>query len=180
MNWPEYGPSRAVSASANPRYPNGTIIQGERNVSIESFFYNPDQNGQCSEGIVKRSGGSNHTFEVMVWLNSGAERLPAGPSDYVTDVTLDNAPYKVYTKNSDRKYIAFVAQNPQQTGTLTWNTFIDWATLNAHRVQSLYGARTNAVPMQTNWCMGNIIVGTEIFWGEGNLDFIDWTITQRR
>lgn len=178
MNWPEYGPSRAVVASANPRYPNGSIIQGERNVSIESFFYNPDASGQCSEGIVKRNGGSNHTYEIMVWLNAGAERLPAGPSDYVTDITLDNAAYKVYTKNSDRKYIAFVAQNPQQTGSLNWNTFIDWATLNAHRVQALYGARTNSVPVQTSWCMGNIIVGTEIFWGEGNLDFLDWSITQ--
>ncbi len=180
MNWPEYGPPRAVNASANSRYPNGTIIEGERNVSIESFFYNPDENGQCSEGIVRRSGGSNHTFEIMVWLNAGAERLPAGPSDYVTDITLDNALYKVYTKNSDRKYIAFVAQNPQQTGSLNWNTYIDWSVQNAHRVQSLYGAQTNAVPMQSSWCMGNIIVGTEIFWGEGNLDFIDWTITQRR
>ncbi len=180
MNWPEYGPARAVAASANSRYPNGTIIQGERNVSIESFFYTPDANGVCSEGIVKRNGGSNHTYEVMVWLNAGAERLPAGPSDYVTDVTLDGQPYKVYTKNSDRKYIAFVAQNPQQTGTLNWNTYLDWARQNAHQVQSLYGARTNSVQIQDSWCMGNIIVGTEIFWGEGNLDFLDWTITQSR
>ena len=180
MNWPEYGPERAVNASANPRYPNGSIIQGERNVSIESFFYNPDQNGQCSEDVVQRSGGSNHTFEIMVWLNAGAERLPAGPSDYVTDVTLDNVLYKVYTKNSDPKYIAFVAQNPQQTGSLNWNTFIEWTGNNAHQVQSRFGAQTNAVPLQKTWCMGNIIVGTEIFWGEGNLDFIDWTITQRR
>ena len=180
MNWPEYGTPRAVAASANNRYPNGTLIQGERNVSVESFFYTPDATGSCSEDIVKRDGGSNHTYEVMVWLNAGAERLPAGPDDYVTDVTLDGELYKVYTKNNDRKYVAFVAQNPQQTGTLNWNTYIDWARLNAHRVQSLYGARTNSVQIQDNWCMGNIIVGTEIFWGEGNLDFIDWTITQRQ
>ena len=98
----------------------------------------------------------------------------------MTDVTLDGQPYKVYTKNNDRKYIAFVAQNPQQTGTINWNTYLDWARQNAHRVQSLYGARTNSVQIQDNWCMGNIIVGTEIFWGEGNLDFLDWTITQSR
>lgn len=180
MNWPEYGPARAVNASANSRYPNGTIIQGERNVAIESFFYNPDASGNCSTGIVTRDGTSNHTYEIMVWINAGAERLPAGPNDYVADVQLDGQPYKVYTKNSDRKYIAFVSQNPQQTGTLNWNTYVDWARQNAHQVQSLYGASTNSVPIQDSWCMANIIVGTEIFWGAGNLDFLDWTITQRQ
>lgn len=180
MNWPEYGTPRAVNASANSRYPNGTIIQGERNVSVESFFYNADASGNCSEGIVKRDGGSNHTYEVMVWLNAGAERLPAGPNDYVADVQLDGQPYKVYTKNSDRKYIAFVAQNPQQTGSINWNTYVDWARQNAHQVQSLYGAQTNSVQIQDNWCMANIIVGTEIFWGQGNLDYLNWTITQRQ
>lgn len=180
MSWPEYGPERAVNASANSRYPNGTMIQGERNVSAESFFYFPDAAGNCSENIVTRDGTSNHTYEVMVWLNAGAERLPAGPNDYVTSVQLDGQPYKVYTKNSDRKYIAFVAQNPQQTGSLNWNTFIDWSRQYAHQVQSVFGASTNTVEIQDSWCMANIIIGTEIFWGAGSLDYFDWTITQRR
>ena len=30
----------------------------------------------------------------MVWLDSGAERLPAGPNDYVTTQTLDGTDYE--------------------------------------------------------------------------------------
>ncbi|MEM7259799.1 MAG: hypothetical protein AAF404_20690, partial [Pseudomonadota bacterium] len=171
---------RTVDASNNPRFPNGTTISGERNIAIESFFYNPDENGQCSEGIVQRNGGSNHTYEVMVWLDAGAERLPAGPSDFVTNLTIRGDDYKVYTKGSDPRYIAFVAQNPTSTGTVYWNDFTDWAKTYAHRVQQEFGARSNSVPMEDDWCIANIIVGTEIFWGEGNLDIYDWTITQRR
>ncbi len=175
---PQYGESRVVDASNNPRFPNGSTISGERNVAIESFFYNKDAAGQCSTGIVTRNGGSNHVYEVMVWLDAGAERLPAGPSDFVTNLSIRGADYKVYTKNSDSRYIAFVAQNPQSSGTIYWNDFIDWAKDNAHQVQARFGARSNSVQIQDNWCIANIIVGTEIFWGAGNLDIYNWTITQ--
>jgi len=175
----EFGPPRAVDASNNSRFPNGTIISGERNIAVESFLHPSDASGNCPESVVQRSsGGSNHTFEIMVWLDSGAERLPAGPNDFVTNVTLDGAPYKVYTKNSDRKYIAFVAQNPQSSGTIVWSTFVEWAKLYAHRVQQEFGANTNAVQIQDDWCLANILVGTEIFWGAGNLNIIDWQINQ--
>jgi len=177
---PQYGDARTVNASNNPRFPNGTTIQGERNVAIESFLYEPDASGQCSEGIVSRSGGSNHVYEVMVWLDAGAERLPAGPSDYVADLNIRGADYKVYTKGSDPRYIAFVAQNPQTTGTIYWNDFTDWARDNAHVVRQRFGARSNSVQIQDRWCVANIIVGTEIFWGAGNIDIYDWTITQSR
>lgn len=177
---PQYGESRVVDASNNPRFPNGSTISGERNIAIESFFYEPDSNGQCSEGIVTRNGGSNHTFEVMVWLDAGAERLPAGPNDFVTNLTIRGDAYKVYTKGSDPRYIAFVNQNPQNTGTVYWNDFTDWAKTYAHRVSEEFGARSNAIQMEDDWCIANILVGTEIFWGEGNLDIYDWTITQRQ
>ena len=131
---PQYGDPRTVNASSNPRFPNGTTISGERNIAIESFLYNPDANGECSENIVTRNGGSNHQYEVMVWLDAGAERLPAGPSDFVTDVNIRGEAFKVYTKESDVRYIAFVAQNPQSSGTLVWNDFTDWARTYAHRV----------------------------------------------
>ncbi len=177
---PQYGESRTVDASNNPRFPNGSTISGERNVAIESFFYNTDQNGQCSEGIVTRSGGSNHVYEVMVWLDAGAERLPAGPNDFVTNVEIRGEAFKVYTKGSDPRYIAFVAQNPRTTGTIYWNDFTEWSKIYAHRVQQEFGARSNSVQIQDDWCVANILVGTEIFWGAGNLDIFDWTITQRQ
>ncbi len=177
---PEYGEARTVDASNNPRFPNGTSISGERNIAIESFLYNKDAAGECSEGIVTRNGGSNHTYEIMVWLDAGAERLPAGPADFVTDLTIRGEPYKVYTKGADPRYIAFVAQNPQNSGTVFWNDFVDWAKDNAHRVQERFGARSNSDQIQDDWCVANILVGTEIFWGAGNLDIYNWTITQRR
>ncbi len=177
---PQYGQSRSVTASNNPRFPNGTTISGERNIAIESFLYNPDASGECSENIVTRNGGSNHVYEVMVWLDAGAERLPAGPSDFVTNVNIRGEAFKVYTKGSDNRYVAFVAQNPQSSGSLVWNDFTDWARTYAHRVSSEFGARSNSVPIQDSWCVANIIVGTEIFWGAGNLDIYDWTITQSR
>ncbi len=177
---PQFGESRIVDASNNPRFPNGSTISGERNVAIESFYYEADAAGNCSTGIVTRNGGSNHTFEVMVWLDAGAERLPAGANDFVADLTIRGEAYKVYTKSSDPRYIAFVAQNPQTTGTIFWNDFTDWARDNSFQVSELFGARSNTVQIQNDWCVANILVGTEIFWGAGNLNIFDWTITQSR
>ena len=175
---PQFGEARTVDASNNSRFPNGSTISGERNVAVESFFYQRDAAGQCSEDIVTRTGGSNHAYEVMVWLDAGAERLPAGPNDFVADVSIRNQPYKVYTKDSDDRYIAFVAQSPQSTGSIIMNDFIDWARANAHQVSSLFGANSDSVQIQDSWCMANILVGTEIFWGAGSMNITEWTITQ--
>jgi len=177
---PQFGESRIVDASNNPRFPNGSTISGERNVAVESFYYEPDAAGNCTTEIVTRNGGSNHTFEVMVWLDAGAERLPAGANDFVADLNIRGEDYKVYTKGSDPRYIAFVAQNPQTTGTIFWNDFADWARDNSFQVSELFGARSNTVQIQDDWCVANILVGTEIFWGAGNLDIFEWTITQSR
>ncbi len=177
---PQFGESRAVDASNNSRFPNGTTISGERNVAVETFFYQTNAAGNCTTDIVRRGGGSNHTYEVMVWLDAGAERLPAGPNDFVANLTIRGDSYKVYTKDSDERYIAFVAQNPQTTGTIYMNDFIDWARDNAHVVRERFGANSNSVQIQDDWCMANILVGTEIFWGAGSMNIFDWTITQSR
>lgn len=174
----QFGNNRLVDASATSRFPNGTTINGERNVAIESFFYNADANGECTTDIVRRTPSSNHTYEVMLWLDSGAERLPSGPNDEVTDIVIDGEAYKVFTKSNDDKYVAFVAQNPRTSGTIQWDSFINWARMNAHQVQGIYGAASNSVPIQNDWCLGNILVGTEIFWGAGDFDLTDWQITQ--
>ena len=177
---PQFGEPRIVDASNNARFPNGTTISGERNVAVETFMYEADTAGNCTPEIVSRSGASNHTFEVMVWLDAGAERLPAGPNDFVANLNIRGADYKVYTKDSDPRYIAFVAQNPQTTGTIYMNDYIDWARENAHVVRQRFGALSNANQIQDDWCMANILVGTEIFWGAGNMNIFDWTITLSR
>jgi len=179
-NAPQYGTARTVDASVTNRFPNGTTISGERNVAVESFLYS-SVNGVCDDNLpVTRSNGSNHVYEVMVWLDSGAERLPAAARDYVTTVTLRGAEYDVFTKASDTRYIAFLAKNPQTSGTIYWNDYLEWARQNAHRVETLFGANSNSVQIQDSWCVANIIIGTEIFWGSGNFDLFDWTITQRQ
>ena len=176
----QFGEPRQVDASVNPRFPNGTSISGERNVAVESFLYS-SENGVCDDSLnVSRSSGSNHEFEVMVWLDSGAERLPAASNDFVTTISLRGASYNVYTKNDDERYIAFVAQDPVNSGSVVWNDFVDWARINAHVVSENFGARSNAVPIQDDWCMANILIGTEIFWGAANFDLLEWTITQRQ
>jgi hypothetical protein len=173
------GPARTAQASVTPRFPNGSTIFGERNIAVESFFHPSDANGNCPASVVQRgSGQSNHTYEMMVWLDSGAERLPAGPSGYVTTINLDGGTYDVYTKNNDLKYVAFVRTNPSLTGTINWTSFIEWTRNNAHRVTQLYGAQTNSVQLQGDWCLANILVGNEIWWGAGDFTINQWQINR--
>ena len=87
----------------------------------------------------------------MVWIDSGAERLPAGPNGFVTTVNLDGATYDVYTKDNDLKYIAFVRTSASLSGSLNWSSFIEWTRDNAHRVSSRFGAITDAVQLQDDW-----------------------------
>ena len=130
FNAPQFGTARTVNASVTDRYPNGSTIMGERNVAVESFLYE-SVNGVCDDSLpVNRSQGSNHRFEVMVWLESGAERLPAAARNYVTTVSLRGASYDVYTKSDDSRYIAFIANNPQSSGRIYWNDYVDWARQN--------------------------------------------------
>ncbi len=154
---------------------NGQTLNGERNVAVESFFH--ELGGNCDVSTLVRNGTtSNQRFEIMLWLDRGAERLPAAPGDYVTSVSLDGKSYDVYTKPSDLEYIAFVAQNPQSSGEINWNTFIEWTRTYSHRVNEAFGRGSNTVQLQDSWCMANILVGTEIWWGNGYFQADNWTI----
>lgn len=154
---------------------NGQTLNGERNIAIESFFH--ELGGDCDINTLVRNGNeSNQRFEIMVWLDKGAERLPAAPRDYVTTATLDGKVYDIYTKPSDKEYIAFVAQNPTASGEINWTTFIEWTRQYSHRVNEVFGQGSNTVQMQDSWCMANILLGTEIWWGNGYFQADEWTI----
>lgn len=154
---------------------NGQTLNGERNVAIESFFH--ELGGECDISTLVRNGNaSNQRFEIMVWLDRGAERLPAAPSDYVTTTTLDGKVYDIYTKPSDEEYIAFVAQNPTTSGEINWTTFIEWTRTYSHRVNEVFGRGFDTVKLQDDWCMANILLGTEIWWGNGYFQADEWTI----
>ena len=139
---------------------NGKTVYGEKNVAIESFFHS-----SCD--IRRGAGGSNRTFEIMVWLDHGPERKPDGQAGYKGDVTIDGLRWEVWTKGAkDPGYIAFYAKNPIRSGSIDWNDFIDWARNN--------GAANGTRQFNDDWCMGNILFGTEIWWGEGtfSLDYL--------
>lgn len=154
---------------------NGQTINGERNIAIESFFH--ELGGDCDVNTLVRNGTtSNQRFELMVWVDAGAERLPAAPNDYVTTTTIDGEQYDVYTKPSDREYIAFVAKNSRNTAELNWNSFIEWSREYSHRVNEVFGKGSNTVKIEDSWCLANILMGTEIWWGEGFFQLDDYTI----
>ena len=156
---------------------NGQTINGERNVAVEAFFH--ELSGECDVTSLIRNGTeSNQRFEIMVWLDSGAERLPAAPSDFVTTQTLDGVEYDIYTKPSDPEYIAFVSKTPTSSGSINWTTFVEWTRANSHRVNEVFGQGFNTVPLEDDWCMANILLGTEIWWGNGFFQADEWTITR--
>lgn len=156
---------------------NGQRLNGERNIAVEAFFH--ELSGDCDATSLIRNGTtSNQRFEVMVWLDAGAERLPAAPNDYVTTQTLDGIEYDIYTKPTDPEYIAFVSKTPTASGSINWTTFVEWTRANSHQVNETFGRGFNTVKLEDDWCMANILLGTEIWWGNGFFQADNWTISR--
>ena len=165
-------PAEVEQIDASLLDPSLRNIGAERNVAFESFFHT-----DCDiKRNIYRNGSlaleGNIAYEVMVWLDVGFERLPSGPSDKV-DVTFTDSSgneFDIYVKSGDKKYLGFVAKNPPITeGTLNFNEFIDHAVEN--------GASYGTNPFDTSWCLGNILFGSEIWWGEGDLKVEKMVIT---
>lgn len=141
---------------------NGQTIYGEKNVAIESFFH--------SDCNIQRGASGNQMYEIMVWLDSGPERRPAGSSGYKGDANVDGRVWEVWTKGaSDPGYMAFVAKSPVRSGSLNWNSFIDYAAAN--------GQANGTRAFNSNWCMANLLFGSEIWWGEGLFSWDELVIT---
>ncbi len=154
---------------------DGQTVHGERNIAVESFFHELD--GECDVNSLVRNGrDSNQRFEIMLWLDRGPERLPSGSRDFVTSIELDGKGYDVYTKPSDPEYIAFVAQQPTTSGQINWSTFIEWSRTYSHQLAESFGRGSNTVKIEDDWCMANILLGTEIWWGSGYFQADEWTI----
>ena len=118
----------------------------ERNVALESFFHT-----SCE------AEDHNKQFEMMVWVGVPEIRTPG---TQVATATIDGQGWDVYVNNLlPWAYIAFVAQNPSNRGTLNWNAFVEWS----RDVAPSFGVRR----MARNTCMGAIEMGTETFWGSG-------------
>ena len=106
---------------------------------------------------------SNRVFELMVWLDKGPERRPSGRAPVALYTDSSGRLFDVYVKGQDDPgYIAYVAQQEVTSDTLNWNEFFTNAKNNA----STYGVRA----INDDWCLANILLGTEIWWGEG--DFV--------
>ncbi len=138
------------------------VTGGDRNIAIESFFHS-----SCE---IKRGAESNMELEVMVWLEMGNERLPSGQPPVAQYTSNAGQTYDIYTK-SDRNYIAYVAQNPVTAGTVNWSEFINDSRSNATTYDIKY--------LQDDWCMANVIFGSEIWWGEGSVNLDYYQITSQ-
>jgi len=118
----------------------------ERNVAFESFFHT-----SCD------AEEYNKQYEMMVWVGKPTIRTPG---TQVTTVTLSGEEWDVFINPSlGWAYVAFVARNPSNRGTLDWNDFVYWS-----RDQ---GPSFGVPAMANNVCMGAIELGTETFWGTG-------------
>ena len=108
----------------------------------------------------------------MVWFETGNERLPSGQPPVGTYTDSAGRIYDIYTKpNQDDGYIAYVARTPMRQASLNWNEFIE----NAKANHAQYGIKA----FQDSWCLGNIIFGSEIWWGEGSLDLNNYSIQRQ-
>ena len=140
------------------------VTGGDRNIAVESFLHS-----SCE---IKRGADSNREFELMVWLDTGNERLPSGSPPVATYTDSSGRLYDVYVKGqADPGYIAYVARNEVTSGTLQWDEFFADAKSNA----GTYGIKA----IDENWCLANILFGSEIWWGEGGLTLDYYQITQR-
>ncbi len=118
----------------------------ERNVALESFFHT-----SCD------AEEYNKQYEMMVWVGVPSIRTPG---TLVTSVNLSGKDWDVYTNPTlGWAYVAFVAQQPHNSGTLNWNEFVNWS--------KDQGPSYGVPAMWPNTCMGAIEIGTETFWGTG-------------
>ena len=118
----------------------------ERNVALESFIHNSCEAEEY-----------NKQFEMMVWVGVPTIRTPG---TLQTTVNLGGQEWDVYTNPSlGWAYVAFVARQPHNSGTLNWNEFINWS--------RDVGPQFGVPGMNRNGCMGAIEIGTETFWGTG-------------
>ena len=86
----------------------------ERNVALESFLHT-----SCE------AEDNNKFFEMMVWVASPTIRTPGVQ---VATATIDGRNWSVYTNPQlSWGYVAFVANEQINEGSLNWNAFIDWS-----------------------------------------------------
>ncbi len=136
----------------------------EFNVAIESFYHDT-----CD---VKRTGSAddNTVFETMVWLRIGQNK-PSGDAPRGTVATSDGRIWDIYTKvNSNKNYIAFVAQQEEQTGTVMYSELLDHG--------QDFAVEYGIYPLQDSHCLANILMGTEIWYGAGSFNLNQFTVNR--
>ena len=161
-----YSYSRVAGVSDAPLGANDTLAESadsEHNVIIESFWHD-----SCE---IVRNGGpnDNQVMEVLVWFYHG-ERLPSGPLDIIGNKIIDGAEYTIYRKSSNFNFLAYVATEERQSGTLNYSAFIEDAKANA--------ATYNVYQLTDSDCFANILFGPEEFQGAGSFTINNFEITR--
>lgn len=144
--------------------PSATDTDSEFNVVIDSFFHS-----SCD---IRRSGGydDNAVFEMMVWLKAG-DRKPSGDAPQDVIVTSDGRSFDVYTKvRSNPAYIAFVAQNDIQTGTIQYSELL--------RHTQFFAVEYGIYPLKDSDCLANISMGTEIWHGAATFSLKEFQVNR--
>lgn len=135
--------------------PNATDTDSGFNVVVESFFHD-----SCD---IRRAGlyTDNAVFEMMVWLKAGPF-TPSGAAPQSVVTTSDGRSYNVYVSSFRYQFIAFVAQNELQDGTVRYSELV--------RHTQDFAADYEIYPLQDTDCMANIIMGTEIWHGSATFN----------
>ncbi len=132
--------------------------KGERNVALESFFYD-----DCTIS----EGGMD--YEMMVWVGTPDERW--GGSDKIGEANVDGADWDLYTNEKlPWNYLSYVAQEPSTSGTVDWNEFVEFTQNEAPKM--------GAPKLDSDKCMNGIELGTEIFWGEGEFTLHEFDVSR--
>ncbi len=135
----------------------------EFNVAIESFYHE-----SCD---IKRTGEptDNQVMEIMVWLHTG-NNLPSGQAPVAVKTTSDGRRFQVYAKISNFNYVAYVAMDETDSGTVLYSELLRDAQDNA----ATYGI----YPLKDTDCLANILMGTEIWHGAGTFTLSNYQINR--
>ncbi len=131
------------------------ITGDERNATFLSLIY-----PSCTETI---KPVNERILILLVWTEKGPERTPTGhpPDASFTDSLGREFDVYIKKKFADNTYLAMVPKEDIQSGTYIFNDFLNFLKTKEY-------AELGINEYSDDWCLSNIMFGTELWWGEGS------------